>query len=241
MGQTIVKALVAVVAMTLVFIVARATVTNSGSHLQVEVDPATGKAVLKVDGGESLPLSAILQNFFERDGNLTKVTVCSWGEPHAVIDAHDADALKKFDLLAANDFWGLWRTLKKRHSAGNARYLKQLAAYSAALEPVEKREVVLTWHSSTEIEGNAILFPQGVPWFAERLDKACDIAIGESRFPAVISGPTRLAGADRIQVSEGTFVRIVSQAEGRRVIPKLGSKEWKAITGRGKVHVELLC
>lgn len=242
MGSTVVKAMVGIVAVVLLFVVARATIATHGSHLQVEFDAVSKKAIVKVDGGESLPLSEILRALFQRDPSLTKATVCSWGVDHGVIDAEDTDALRKFGLLVSDDFWGLWRTIKRKHSGPeNVSHLQRLAAYAAAKAPVQKRHVVLTWHPSTEMEGDAILFPQGDEWFAERLDKRCDIAIGQNKFPAVIYGPTRLSNPDRIQVSEGTFVRIISRATGRRVLPPVNSKQWKAITGRGTVPVDILC
>ena len=157
--------------------------------------------------------------------------------------SHHLAVLRDAGLVPTTDFWGMWRTLKEKHCiARNVPFLQQLADYAKAAAPLEKKHVVMTWHASTEVPGNAILFPQGETWYAERLSKQCDIvADGERHFTVVVYGPTKLTASDRIQVSEGTFVRILSQAAGKTIIPVLHSPEWKSITDKGKVEVDLLC
>ena len=241
--KTIVWGVVGTVALLVVYLLARTALYTAESQFEVEVDAQTKKAVLKVQGGKEVSLPEILNSFLSRDRDFTKAVLCTWGKPQGIIDATDTDSLHAFGLILSSDFWGLWRTLKEKHCTGrNIVYLQQLADYAKAAAPLEKRNVLLTWHTSTEVPGNAILFPQGETWYADRLNKQCDIVTGEDRhFQVIVFGPTKLTQTDRIQVSEGTFVRILSQAAGKTIIPVLHSPEWKAITNKGKVAVDLLC
>lgn len=240
----LIKGAVALAVVAALYFAARAALHTQEGNLEVEVDAQTKKAVLKVQGGREVPLPDVLNTFLARDPDFTKAILCTWGKPHGILDSHDMDALREFGLIATSDFWGLWRTLKEKHcSARNVPYLQQLADYAKAAAPLEKRHVFLTWHTATEVPGNAILFPQGETWYAERLNKQCDIVVSnnDSHFPVVVYGPTKLTTNDRIQVSEGTFVRILAQANGATIIPVLNSPEWKAYTAKGKVEVDLLC
>lgn len=247
MKPSIVKLLVigvaSVVALVVLFELGKQALSTKDSGFEVEVDAQTKKAVVKVQGGKDVPLPEILNSFLQRDKDFTKAVVCAWGKPHGIIDVKDTDALRDSGLVPTTDFWGMWRTLKEKHCiARNVPFLQQLADYAKAAAPLEKKHVVMTWHASTEVPGNAILFPQGETWYAERLSKQCDIvADGERHFTVVVYGPTKLTASDRIQVSEGTFVRILSQAAGKTIIPVLHSPEWKSITDKGKVEVDLLC
>ena len=240
----LIKGAVALAVVAALFFAARAALRTQDGNLEVEVDAQTKKAVLKVQGGKDVPLPDVLNTFLARDPDFTKAVLCTWGKPHGILDAHDMDALREFGLIASTDFWGLWRTLKEKHCTGrNVPYLQQLADYAKAAAPLEKRHVFLTWHTATEVPGNALLFPQGETWYAERLNKECDIVVAnsDSHFQIVVYGPTKLTTNDRIQVSEGTFVRILAQANGATIIPVLHSPEWKAYTDKGKVEVDLLC
>ncbi len=247
MKPSIVKLLVigvaSVAALAVLYQLGRLALSTRDSGFEVEVDAQTKKAVIKMSGGSEVPLPEILNSFLKRDSDFTKAVLCAWGKPHGIIDAKDTDALRAFGLVNSTDFWGLWRTLKENHCTGrNIPYLQQLADYAKAAAPLEKKHVTMTWHTSTEVPGNAILFPQGETWYADRLNKQCDIVAEDERhFPVIVYGPTKLSKPDRIQVSEGTFVRILSQAAGKTIIPVLHSPEWKAITGKGKVEVDLLC
>ncbi len=239
----LIKGVIALAVVAALYFAARAALHTQEGNLEVEVDAQTKKAVLKVQGGKDVPLPDLLNTFLARDPDFTKAVLCAWGKPHGIIDAKDTDALHDFGLVNSADFWGLWRTLKEKHCTGrNIPYLQQLADYAKAAAPLEKKRVTMTWHTSTEVPGNAILFPQGETWYAERLNKQCDIVAEDERhFSVIVYGPTKLSKPDRIQVSEGTFVRILSQAAGKTIIPVLHSPEWKAFTDKGKVEVDLLC
>ena len=240
----LVKGAIAIVVVAGLAYAAYLTMHTGDGQFEVEVDAQSKKAVIKMSGGSEVPLPEVLNTFLARDPDFTKAILCTWGKPHGILDSHDMDALREFGLISSADFWGLWRTLKEKHcSARNVQYLQQLADYAKAAAPLEKRHVFMTWHTATEVPGNAILFPQGETWYAERLNKQCDIVVtsNDSHFPVVVYGPTKLTSPDRIQVSEGTFVRILAQANGATIIPVLNSPEWKALTGKGKVEVDLLC
>jgi len=245
--RVLVGGVVAIVAIVATFIVARLTAQIPKAELHVELDATTKKAIVKVTGGGGdsiqMQLPDILKVFLERDAGITRSTICTWGRSLGIIDANDIDSLKEFELVPTSNFWDLWNAIKSNHCATgeHVEHLSRLAAYAQAVAPVERRTMTMTWHASTEVPGNAILFQQGDLWFATRLQKQCNVVIDSRSFPAEVYGPTRLAGTNKIQVSEGTFVRIISQANGSTVIPRLRSKEWKAITDKGKVEVEVLC
>lgn len=244
MVKQLVIGVVVLAALWATYAIARRTVVTPDGQFEVEVDAQTKKAVIKVQGGKDVPLPDVLNTFLARDPVFTKAMICTWGKPHGILDARDTDALREFGLILSSDFWGLWGTLKEKHCKGsNVPHFQRLADYAKAAAPLEKRRVFLTWHTSKEVPGNAILFPQGETWYADRLSKQCDIVVenDSNHFPVIVYGATRLASPDRIQVSEGTFVRILTKANGDTIIPVVGSPEWKAITDKGRVEVDLLC
>jgi hypothetical protein len=241
-GNSIVWAVVAVVAVLALLFVARIVLYTPEANLEIEVDAVTKKAAIKVAGGKSVDLPNVLDLMMQKDHEVTKATICTWGSTYGIMDAFDADQRRLFKLVHIDDFWGLYAALKNNHCKGkNLPFFKQLSQYADAAVPPEKKRVLMTWHTSKEIPGNAILFPKGDTWFAERLNRECSIVLNEDvPFLAVVHSPA-VIGAGRIQVSEGTFVRILSASDGKLVIPVVDSPEWKAIVGKGKVEVDLLC
>lgn len=235
--------IVGLAAVIAVAIVARYAVMTPEANFEIEVDAVTKKAAIKVAGGKSMDLPSVLDTMMQQSADVTKATICAWGHPYNIIDALDADARREFHLVHTDDFWGLYGALKTNHcKAKNLPFFKQLAQYADATVPPEKKHVTMTWHTSKEIPGNAILFSKGDTWFAEKLNRECNIIMkdDDAGFPAVVYGPSMI-NVGRIQVSEGTFVRVIASSEGRVVIPMVDSPEWKAIVGRGKVEVDLLC
>jgi hypothetical protein len=222
-------------------------IAHPTSKLELELDGQGGKAVVKVSGGEaSMQLPEILEGFFSRDANLTKATISAWGGGRGIIDAKDQDALTRFGLVETGKFWPVFNAVKTHCTPDNctartATVLKKFGDYAASIRRVEKRPVVMTWAPSKDVEGNAIYFPQGQEWFAERVGEDCEIVVGDARFPVVIHRAIRLGDEHRIQVSEGTFVRIMATANRIKRIPALNSPGWRAITDKGRVEAQVQC
>jgi len=237
----IAKALVGLTTVGALLLVALNTVNTKDAKLRIKKDP-DGSFSVGVDGGERRALNEILQECWAQDPTTTRSLVCSWGLDKKIIAADDLDSLKHYKLVSATDFWGLFGALKTNHVApANVPRIRNLAEYFDAAAPPETRTMVVTWHRSEEIAGNVIIFPQGDAWFADRLDRTCDVIVGDARLPLVVEKAARFPAPNRIQVSEGTFARLVSHTEGIHILPKFRSRGWNRLIGKGTVEAKVVC
>jgi hypothetical protein len=170
--------------------------------------------------------------------------VDSWGKPHHIIDAENSDIIKGAGLLKQDDFWGMWQCMLSKYCteekvAQYVNFIDNLDSECQAKVPPNTRRAKMTWHSTREVPPDVLLFPRGQSWYAQYLNHECQIVLGDTSVPVMVSKPV-LIDADRIQVSEVTFVEIVSRASGAQP-PTYGSHAWHRYIASGVQDVEVRC
>ncbi len=236
------KLIAVVIVGLMIFVVAQQTAAIPGGKLTVAIDSAKGRVQVGVEGGESIALQDVLREAWGKDESTSRGVVAAWGLDRGIIDVVDTEALERYELVRATDFWGLFRSLKTRHNtADKLPHINDLARFIKVGVPPEEREVEISWHISEETASNAILFPQGDQWFSSKLRRDCDIVVDDIRVAMIIHDSIRLTDPSRIQVSEGTFVRIANGLMGNRVMPTLRSREWNNLLKRGVVRGRVVC
>lgn len=237
--------LAAILAMVLLWDLASRTIAQQGAALDVEVD-AQGRSVkLKATGGASIELAEILTSAWKKDEVVTRALLQGWGRQYGIIDVADGDALAASGLVRHDNFWGLFGCIKsnfcKRETVHQyISYIDKLDTQCQAQIPPDKKAAKLSWHSTREVPPGAIMFPRGDTWYAQYIGQECEIVYRDAATKVMILKPLLIDG-DRVQVSEITFVQVLSRGNGDPVPPTYASPEWSAYRDQGLVEIEIRC
>lgn len=233
-------AFVAAVAVVATAVCTYLVIQTKGAALDVTFDPETKALKVAASGGSAIDLTELLSTAFQKHPASTLAVLTSWGKPRGILDTNDDRALSECGLVRQAQFWPVWNTLRNLHcNEGNVPFFEKLLAECEGRIPPAVRPVTVTWHSGREVNPDTVLFPKGESWFADRLNRSCDLVLGDAQIPVTIHRSVRI-GADRVQISEGTFVRLVSAAK-RTIPPLLNSREWIRLRGVGAVQAEIRC